>query len=232
VKEAPVPGYTAEYRCRDVGVNNGDPNDYCNPDVFFNDSSDYLSLDRCQFDDVQVGDVAYCVIRNDATPVEVEVTKVWEFLGSAQADVNQNVYINIECDAEIVGGSSSGRGSNQTWYAYDYLYLDEGDYDDEDGDYTGMGTVTFEVIPEFYSTAADPDDQQFTECHAWENVSDSYVEVDNDCYDIEVAAGMGDECTITNTVFFEGIPTLNQYGMAIMALLMLGMGLVGFRRFV
>jgi hypothetical protein len=33
-------------------------------------------------------------------------------------------------------------------------------------------------------------------------------------------------------VFFEGIPTLSQYGMAIMALLMLGVGFVGFRRFV
>jgi hypothetical protein len=39
-------------------------------------------------------------------------------------------------------------------------------------------------------------------------------------------------CTFTNTVFFEGIPTLSQYGMAIMALLMLGLGFVGFRRFI
>jgi hypothetical protein len=35
----------------------------------------------------------------------------------------------------------------------------------------------------------------------------------------------------TNTVFFEGIPTLSQYGLALMALLMLGVGMVGFRRF-
>jgi hypothetical protein len=34
-------------------------------------------------------------------------------------------------------------------------------------------------------------------------------------------------------VFFEGggIPTLNQYGLILMALLMLGIGAVGFRRF-
>ncbi|MBT8060186.1 MAG: IPTL-CTERM sorting domain-containing protein [Gammaproteobacteria bacterium] len=32
-------------------------------------------------------------------------------------------------------------------------------------------------------------------------------------------------------MFFEGIPTLSQWGMALMALLMLGVGLVGFRRF-
>jgi hypothetical protein len=229
VVEAPVPGYTAEYRCRDAS--DGDPNDFCNPDANV-DADDYLSLDRCQFDDVQVGDVAYCVIRNYATPVDVEVTKVWEFLGSAQADVDQDVTIYIQCDAEIVGGYEGRRGNRGTWYDSASLYLDDGDFDDEDDEYTGMGTVTFEVIPEFYSTAADPDDQDFTECFAWEDISDSYVEVDNDCGDIEVAAGMGDECTITNTVFFEGIPTLNQYGMAIMALLMLGMGFVGFRRFV
>lgn len=39
-------------------------------------------------------------------------------------------------------------------------------------------------------------------------------------------------CTITFTVFFEGIPTINQYGMAILVLLMLGVGFVGFRRLV
>ena len=48
--------------------------------------------------------------------------------------------------------------------------------------------------------------------------------------EVSVRTG-GDSCTITNTIFFEGIPTLNQYGLALMALLMLGIGLVGFRRF-
>ena len=77
-----------------------------------------------------------------------------------------------------------------------------------------------------------------TECYATENLVSDAVEVDNGCGDseadaaIEVGIGMGDECTITNTVFFEGIPTLNQYGMAILALLMLAVGFVGMRRFV
>ena len=46
---------------------------------------------------------------------------------------------------------------------------------------------------------------------------------------------LGDEeagCDVVGTVFFEGIPTLSQYGLAIMALLMLGVGFVGMRRFV
>jgi hypothetical protein len=33
-------------------------------------------------------------------------------------------------------------------------------------------------------------------------------------------------------VFFEGILTLGQYGLALLALLMLGVGFIGFRRFV
>jgi len=49
----------------------------------------------------------------------------------------------------------------------------------------------------------------------------------------EIAIGDGDaSCTLTATAFYEGIPTLSQYGMAIMVLLMLGVGFVGFRRIV
>ena len=42
------------------------------------------------------------------------------------------------------------------------------------------------------------------------------MEIDNDCGDLVFSAGHGDSCLITNTVFFEGIPTLSQYGMAIL----------------
>ena len=62
---------------------------------------------------------------------------------------------------------------------------------------------------------------------------DSAVVVTNDCGgSVTVSPGdAAESCAFTNTVFFEGIPTLNQYGMAILALLMLGVGFVGFRRF-
>ena len=68
-------------------------------------------------------------------------------------------------------------------------------------------------------------------CWVDENIVDDAIEVINGCMNISVSVGNPAECTITNTVFFEGIPTLNQYGLAIMALLMLGIGMVGFRRF-
>ena len=45
-----------------------------------------------------------------------------------------------------------------------------------------------------------------------------------------VTLGGSGSCTIYNTVFFEGIPSLNQFGLMILALLMLGVGAVAFRR--
>jgi hypothetical protein len=79
-----------------------------------------------------------------------------------------------------------------------------------------------------------PDPAGSTSCTADEDVIDSAVESDGGCsgnFPLTIADNTA-ECTITNTVFFEGIPTLSQYGLAIMALLMLGVGFVGFRRFV
>jgi hypothetical protein len=74
---------------------------------------------------------------------------------------------------------------------------------------------------------------QYPSAHCWvvETVYASEVEVDNGCQNITVSAGNGASCTITNTVFFESIPTLGRYGLAILTILMLGIGLVGFRRF-
>jgi hypothetical protein len=104
------------------------------------------------------------------------------------------------------------------------LTLSCDDQDDQIVSATGIDddTFIFDVVPALGGTS----------CSVSETTFDSAIEVDNDCGSLSVAVGAGDSCTITNTVFFEGIPTLGQYGMAIMALLMLGVGFVGFRRFV
>ncbi|MGI9319901.1 MAG: IPTL-CTERM sorting domain-containing protein [Thiogranum sp.] len=189
----------------------------------------------CGWNDIVAGDSNMCLIVNEQTPVEVDVTKVWEVIGSMQADIDPDVGITLWCDAPIVDGYSSGF---DRYYMTEWLYESDGDFDNEDDEYVGIGTANFEVYPDFYPTNPDPELQQYTTCWATENIQNDYVEVDNGCGTslvtgtIKVSTGMGDECTITNTAFFEGIPTLNQYGMAIMALLMLGMGFVGFRRFV
>jgi len=191
---------------------------------------------RCQFDDVNPyvidsalsDSVGYCFIENRVEAVDVDVTKVWDLTAAGRNDVDTDVRLTLNCDARILGGD---RTFNNRWVRT--IWLGGSDYEDEDGDDQGFGVAEYEVIPEWYPTANNPDNQRYTRCRVEENASnDDAVLVDNGCLDIQLAAGMGAECTITNTVFYEGIPTLNQYGMAIMALLMLGMGLVGFRRFV
>jgi hypothetical protein len=46
-----------------------------------------------------------------------------------------------------------------------------------------------------------------------------------------VTLGQGASCTITNTRFFEGIPALNPFGLAGLALLLLWSGWIAFRRY-
>jgi len=225
VKAAPVDGYETLAACDDI-VGNPQPEEDC-----YNPEKEKFRLSYCQFNNVSTGDVGLCFLINLPLPVDVEVTKTWDISGTGGDDYDRYAEITIGCDAEIVDGYKQGN----KWYINKYLnefsYLDEDDMD------TGMATVTAMVIPEWYKTANDPDNQKSTECWAVESDTDSAVEVESDCGDksapgMSVSAGNGDSCDITNTLFFEGIPTLNQYGMALMALLMLGIGMVGFRRFV
>jgi hypothetical protein len=70
-------------------------------------------------------------------------------------------------------------------------------------------------------------------CSASEDVEESGVEsVALGCSGTSLSAAGSHTCTFTNTVLFEGIPTLSQYGLALLALLTLGVGFVGLRRIV
>jgi hypothetical protein len=232
VTQSPLDDYDASYLCfpGSGGASETDPTS-CSGDGDLNTATSCEFLDVEPYDGVIVQDknVGYCAITSTPTPVDVDVTKVWETFGAEQADFDPDVRITLTCPDALEVCAGTDCDSDTAWID---LKDADGDFDDEDDNYIGEGVAEFTVIPTWYPTAADPDDQKFTECSATENVSASAVEVDNDCGDIEVEAGMGDECTITNTVFFEGIPTLSQYGMAIMALLMLGVGFIGMRRFV
>lgn len=52
-----------------------------------------------------------------------------------------------------------------------------------------------------------------------------------DCEGLMVAPGQDAECTVVNTRLYAGIPTLSQYGLALLALMMLMIGVVSVRRF-
>jgi hypothetical protein len=181
------------------------------------DSESDESDSGCQFSAVAGGDNNVCAITNSPAPVDVIIEKEWTFDGAIGEDISESFELTLHCDAEIIGGSpayengSSGAAAASAVINHWYRHL-EG---------TGNSSFAVGVVPEYPSSS----------CWVEEDVGSSAIEVENGCGDIVVSLNQGDSCLITNTVFFEGIPTLSQWGMAIMALLMLGVGLVGFRRY-
>jgi len=162
----------------------------------------------CHFNDVNFEDINTCEISNAAQNGTFTVNKIWNiFNEDAGSEVYEQAHVELWCDAEITNGGSYDENS-ENWYLS--AYLDDGD------DLTAtVSTLT--------GTA---------NCWAYEHIYESGVESTGDCGSRPIVAGGSSSCTFTNTVFFEGIPTLSQYGLALMALLMLGVGFVGFRRFV
>ena len=175
----------------------------------------------CSWTDV-TGGLYTCAITNEADPATFIVNKVWEVNDEVGGDdVIRVAEVTITCDAEIEGGYQDDDDRSEKelpggipWPGFGDWMLDE--------TIVGDGSVEATV-----DTSMGP-----VMCEAEETSEQSGVESTDDCDPREIGAGETSECTITNTVFFEGIPSLNRYGLAIMALLMLGMGMVGFRRFV
>ena len=229
VTEVPVTGYETNYICG-YGADSV-PAPHCLPDAMGPDANEIA----CEWSDIRaaggdqrVGDVNRCLITNDVLPVEVEVTKEWDIgsTGGDYSEVSREVDITLRCNSVIVGWEEN-RGR---FFAKTETIL-EGDYVDD------KATVDFLVYPKF-DRDQSPRHDVYAFCWATEDIQDSAVEVENGCGEspseatMRVDIGSSPACTITNTVFFEGIPTLSQYGMAIMALLMLGVGFIGFRRFI
>ena len=160
--------------------------------------------DGCYYDDIVNGNFI-CEITNDADSATFTAYKVWHINSENGDEVNTLVPVTITCTSDIT--SSNGSISSDDRSATGVL--DHG------------GALWVKV-----DTLSGP-----TSCSASESINQSGVE-SSGCEDsYTIPAGGSSECTFTNTVFFEGIPTLSQYGLALMALLMLGMGMVSFRRF-
>jgi hypothetical protein len=168
----------------------------------------------CAWDDVQNGFAGTCDITNEPAEVDIVVTKEWVISGDNN-DVDLGYRLKAECNN--IYRSKQDSVEDEAGKKYKYRTIGKaGDAGPDTEDFI------FKVRPGFPSS----------NCRVGEKVFDSAIEVSNGCGSLTVSAGNGASCKITNTVFFEGIPTLSQYGMAIMALLMLGVGFVGFRRFV
>ncbi|MEJ8569117.1 IPTL-CTERM sorting domain-containing protein [Elongatibacter sediminis] len=202
------------------------------------DNGDTVTDVSCAHEDVADGSDFTCAITNTPAPVDIVIEKEWVFEGSTGPEgVDTDYWLTLWCDAEIVNGVDTGdfveapavpgpKGPGGcglvqlTQESGQFI----GNYHNWCQSFYGDSSAVFnaQVIPEY------PD----SHCYVTESVFDGAVEVDNGCDDLTVSAGQGASCTITNSVFYEGIPTLSQYGMALLALLMLGVGFVGLRRFV
>ncbi len=183
----------------------------------------------CSWEAIDEGAAYECTVTNTPIPVQVTVNKDWVIDGTGGDQIDPYYTLTLVCAGEIEGGQTCGKSD----------YYDDCSYYYGDSWYKTLYSGTSNgTSDEPYTADVVPDWDGGTDCYVDEYVADSAVEVDaedcDDWGDINVQLdGAGDnECTVTNTVFFEGIPTLSQYGMAIMALLMLGVGFVGFRRLV
>jgi hypothetical protein len=154
---------------------------------------------------VRPDDVNDCKVINVPAPVDVTVYTEWEVINDGGDAVAEVSGIYISCNAPIAGISVGLDG----FWVKDCLTL-------------GDDHCRAVVVP----------DPSGSVCTTWDTVLDSSVEIKTNCGIMPISPGNGNGCTFYYTVFFEGIPTLSQYGLAIMALLMLGVGFVGFRRFV
>jgi hypothetical protein len=153
-----------------------------------------------------------CVFTMTPSEFAFAIEKVWEF-NSEDVDVSDSASIWYECVNVVEPGLDNAVSTISGGFGL-----------------SGNGTWTVNGQPNPWAGTLGGT----TTCYAYETVYDSAVESDQGCsggttFSVSDLTG---GCTITNTVFFEGIPTLSQYGLAIMALLMLGVGFIGFRRFV
>jgi hypothetical protein len=165
----------------------------------------------CVWDNLMTADSPFsCVVNNTAQDATFTAWMEWNINLEGGDAVDEDVLVTIECTSEITdtSGISSDCGIN-CWRATDVL---------------GDGDSLWVDVSTLLGDAS---------CTASQESLPSGVEPSGDCGGTHtIPAGGSDSCTFVNTVFFEGIPTLNQYGLAILALLMLGVGFVGFRRFV
>ena len=161
----------------------------------------------CRFSAVSADQENLCTIRNHPDPVLIEVAKEW-------ADSRMGLEIEHQALVELVctdpyEGDGEWIGGDMRW---------SWEFDDD------TPTQTATVYPRFDGA---------TKCKTIETVSSSAVESIGTCAGwTPIALGAGTlACTLTNTIFFEGIPTLNPLGLAIAAMVLLLTGLFAARRF-
>ena len=154
-----------------------------------------------------MGEDNHCLIQSHVKPIDFAITKQW-MVELDDPSIDNLVRIDLVCN-NVVGGDGDLDHGTMSW------------------------NWIFEGVVDEHTASMQPDFAGNTECWAYEQAQSSAVEVENGCAGpTTVLVGDGPHaCTVINSVFFEGIPTLNQYGMLIFSALMLLTGLLAARRF-
>ncbi len=166
----------------------------------------------CHFFDVGRDAGNTCAIVNTVNPVNVEITKQWVIEQAGGDFTATDFKLTLWCDAPIDGADPVCPAEAPAAPAPSSWCLS----------FSGSGNQTF--------TAAVTPSYPASTCRVTEQVMDAAVEVDNGCDNLVIRAGQGADCVVTNTVFFEGIPSLNRGGMLALMLLLLGIGGLAVRR--
>lgn len=176
----------------------------------FSDGNCTATESECSFLDTSLGQDNLCVIRNYPAAVEVIVANDWVYDGEGP-ELTTDVTVALEC-RNFIAGDGNNQGDSMYW---SWVF----------GPDTVAQTAT--VYPVF------PSETDSTECQtvAWSDIS--AVSSYGLCTEwTPVIPGTDSlDCTVTSTIVFEGIPTLNRSGLILASLLMLLTGLVFVRRF-
>ncbi len=162
----------------------------------------------CSFEGVGIGENNLCLIHNEVTPVAITVSSQWLYT-IEDIDSEATATIELFC-SDVAGGDGEYQDGDMFW-SWDF------------------STETDNV----HTAMVQPDFNGGTQCRTQENTMNSAVESESTCAEW-TSIKIGDEpqsCTVTNMVFLEGIPTLNQYGLILFSALMLLTGLWATRRF-
>jgi hypothetical protein len=151
-----------------------------------------------------------------ASPADFYADVTWEISDEADEGVGDGTMLDVTCtdgtDLSFAAGPDDVTDS---------------------GNVGGESCVTVDGVETCTDLPVVSDVAPGESCTASLSGFDSATAVSPSSCTVDFVVDGGDEsCSFTATAFYEGIPTLSQYGMAIMALLMLGVGFVGFRRFV
>jgi hypothetical protein len=163
----------------------------------------------CSFAGVNIGQEDLCLIQNRLDPVEVTVISQWLFERENLFPDDQ-VTVALICSGAFGGDGASEDNGQMRW------------------------SWVFDSNPAIEVATIYPDFAGTTQCWTEVQAQVTAVEPVSTCSEpISIAVGdTAKSCTVTSTVFFEGIPTLNPYGLALISALMLLTGLISARRIV